>query len=217
MILFMKTALLARITLIRLQVKALYAFLVKVSTHKASILFCKAVFVTALLFVATTNVVPLYEISILSYDRAILFFKFLYNTTFLYFSAFTGLNSKIIKLEALADFWQRKLDEFDTFRMGLSSTLEGVVKSVGELFSSTTSMKADIEDLMQALLSTQEEIAMLTKNIKAVAITLGRHKDKTDEQFDALKLILKDVKTPIRGTQTAGVVFTSKIVGNKKP
>lgn len=217
MLVKMKVACIALFLRITVNVKFIVVFITRIFTHPAFILSCKAVFVTAAIFIVKTNAAPLPETIIFFHDRAVHLIESFYESTLLYFSSFTSVYLDVVILKNLVDILRTEVDAANRFSRGLAQTITGILRNYTDLSTSTTSMKKDIDTLNRALESTRRELFDATTSFSILTKTFFEHKKETADRFAAIQKILEKARAPIKGTATAGQVLGSKIFSNPPP
>ena len=178
-------------------------------------LFVKITFFIFIILLVNTSSVPFYEKIPFFHSKVEEVYLFFCSSTTLFLSNFTGESREIFLLKSLTTLLKEKLNAFNTYSELMSSSIDDVLKSIKELFTTTSSLKEDIDLLSKALDALRKQL--LEQDVKHMAAlkVINIHDKQIRAHTVHLNKVLESVKTPIPGTFTAGQGMGSKITSNR--
>ena len=205
---YIKNAVVNLISFFKLKTKILATYIINNSVF---VFFCKILFFALIIFLVTTSSVPFYEKISLFHSKVGQVYSILSSSSFLLFSNLTAPSGDTIILKMFSTFLKKKVNDFNILRESTSISINSILKSISNLYITTSSLKDDVDTLARSLDIVKEDILKNSTEISTIVDLLARQEARVTNMNE----ILKTVKAPIPGTFTAGQGMGSKVSSNR--
>ena len=205
---YIKNAVVNLISFFKLKTKVLATYIINNSVF---VFFCKILFFALIIFLVTTSSVPFYEKISLFHSKVGQVYSILSSSSFLLFSNLTAPSGDTIILKMFSASLKKLENDFNILRESTSISINSILKSISNLYITTSSLKDDVDTLARSLDIVKEDILKNSTEISTIVDLLARQEARVTNMNE----ILKTVKAPIPGTFTAGQGMGSKVSSNR--